>query len=409
MHGVLASVENLNEKSKEIFDRLDAACSQANARISGLEERLSAAAARIEGARGSTAALKVQSARTFCGRGKPELHTARLVIHEDLLLSVCQTASLPEELSAPLPSASSYAEQLARVSELVTHHRSLVTPDPPFKKKCNEMLLPVAGRLSSVSELFLLNSKEQPYRVRQEVDNLAEPEEEFMKPKSSSLEASKTEEGFHVDLEDESAMEDLRFPRPATAEVTFDLPDVLPDLGHVAHIKWSEDGNETERPAWDVVPAELARGASTANPARDVPAAPRAKRPPPPPPKQPVAAATPAAPVPAQATPVTATPSPVTEKPKSQAPPAPAVKGKGKGKGKGKDGKGKGGKGPPPPPPPPAKKASTGAPPAKPPAAQAGAAGVGKAAMFADIRSGAKLRKVAPPKERSGASVGRVV
>ncbi|CAK9007590.1 unnamed protein product [Durusdinium trenchii] len=409
MHGLLASVENLNQRSKDIFDRLDAACSQADARILGLEERLGAAVARIEGARGSTAALKVQSARTFSGRGKPELHASRLVIDEGLLLSVRQTADLPEELGAPLPSATSSAEELARVSRSVTHHCNLVTPDPPFKKKRNERLLPVEGRLSSVSELFLLNSSEQPYRVRHEVDNLAELEDELRKPRVLSAEAPKTASPeVGVDLEEdepERAMEDLRFrPRPATAEVTFDLPDVLPDLGHVAHITWSE-GGETERPAWDVAPAELARRASTAKP-REAPAAPKVKRQPPPPPKQPVTVApAPAAPSTSSTSAPAAVPTPVTEKPKAQPPPAPVAKGKGKDKGKGKEGKGKGGKGPPPPPP--AKKAGGTAPPAKAPAMKA--EGVGKAAMFADIRAGAKLRKVAPPKERSGAAIGRVV
>ncbi|CAJ1353019.1 unnamed protein product, partial [Effrenium voratum] len=70
-----------------------------------------------------------------------------------------------------------------------------------------------------------------------------------------------------VDLEEDEpdrATEDLRFrPRnSAAAEVTFDLPDVLPDLGHVAHIVWREgDTNETDRPAWDAAPSDLARRA----------------------------------------------------------------------------------------------------------------------------------------------------
>ena len=408
MHDVLACVQNLNDKSKEIFDRLEAACGQANAKILQLEDRLAVAAARVEAARGSTAALKVESARTFCGRGKPGLGTAHLVVDESLLLSLHQPANLPEELGAGLPSASTSAEELARVSRSVTHHCSLPTPDPALKKSRNEKLLPVGGRLSSVSELFLLNSCEQPYRARHEVDNLADVEDDaFLKPRSRSdstaKNASQRQDATNrVDLEEdepERATEDLRFrPRPATAEVTFDLPEVLPDLGHVAHIVWTEgDTNETDRPAWDVAPADLARRASMAKPRPQVREVPKRQAPPQP---KPLATPQPQAPQAVAAPPPKET---VKAKP-SQPPPAPKAKGDGKGKGgKGKGGKGKG-KGPPPPPP--AKKQSA-APPAKPPAMKA--EGMGKAAMFADIRSGAKLRKCGPPKERSGAAVGRVV
>ena len=405
MHDLLASVQNLNEKSQEIFQRLEAACSQADDKILHLEDRLAAAAARVEAARGSTAALKVESARTFCGRGKPQLRTAHLVVGEDVLLSVRQSANLPEELGAALPSASASAEELARVARSVRHHCALATPDSLLKSR-NEKLLPVGGRLSSVAELFLLNSSEQPYRARHEVDNLAELEDDaFSKPRTRSDSAAKSAQRqdatSRVDLEEdepERAAEDLRFrPRPATAEVTFDLPEVLPDLGHVAHIMWTEgDGNERDRPAWDVAPADLARRASMAKPKpvpkRQAPPAPRASLPQSVPVPVPVAV-----PVPA--------PKEVAKATKSSPPPPPAPKAKGDARGKGAKGKGKG-KGPPPPPP--AKKPSSAGPPAKPPAMKA--EGGGKAAMFADIRAGgAKLRKVAPPKERSGAATGRVV
>lgn len=407
MHDVLSSVQNLNEKSREIFQRLEAAISQADGKILQLEDRLAAAAARVEAARGSTAALKVESARTFCGRGKPQLRTAHLVVSEDVLLSVRQSANLPEELGAGPPSASTSAEELARVTRSVTHHCAFSTPDSSLKSR-DEKLLPVAGRLSSVSELFLLNSSEQPYRARHEVDNLAELEEDaFLKPRTRSDSAAKSasqrqDATNRVDLEEdepERAAEDLRFrPRPATAEVTFDLPEVLPDLGHVAHIKWTEgDTNEGDRPAWDVAPADVARRASMAKP-RPVP-----KRQAPAPPRP---TSQPQAPAPAPALPappISAVPAPkevAKPKPAKPSPPPPAPKAKGE-KGKGK-GKGKG------PPPPPAKKPGSAGPPAKPPAMKA--EGAGKAAMFADIRSGTtKLKKVAAPKERSGAAVGRVV
>jgi len=96
----------------------------------------------------------------------------------------------------------------------------------------------------------------------------------------------------------------------------------------------------------------------------------------------------------------------------SPRPPPPGGKGKGTGKGKGKDsaakGKGKGkGKAPKPPPQKAAGKEKSSAP-AKP----AGGGGGGKAELFAAIKKGGAmsgLRKVPPPKERSGAPVGRVV
>ena len=416
MQGMLGLVEDLNTHAREIFDRLDAACGQMDARLYGLETRLSQAAERIERARGSTAALKVQSARTFQGRGAPSLRAARRVLDEDLMLSLRAAAPIPEAVDRPVPSTAAAAEDLARVFRCVNHHKSLEAP----RAMVQEKLLPTAGRLSSVSELFLLNSSEQPYKVRHEVNNLAEPEDEsFYHPQPGQRAAApKASLAEHdVDLEEDEPLrehEDLRFrPRPA-AEVTFDLPDVLPDLGHVAHIVWreGEHSSETARPAWDAPPAELGRAFMAGiapKPARPPPPAPR--RQPPPAPAKPAAAAQPllapsmglAAPSKAevpkpqapqavqavqapQAAQPSATPAP------APAPPKPAAKGKGKGKGKG-----------PAPPPPPAKKA----PAAKAPAPTKEAA-AGKSAMFADIRAGAKLRKVAPPKERSGV-VGRVV
>ncbi|CAE7026909.1 ANKRD50 [Symbiodinium natans] len=422
MEKVLSLVEGLNARAQEIFDRLDATCDHMDTRLSGLEGRLSHAAERIERARGSTAALKVQSARTFQGRGEPSLHAARRVLDENLLISLHSATplpELPEDRDQPV-SATAAAEDLARVYKCVNRHRSLGAP----QARVQEKLLP-ADRLSSVSELFLLNSSEQPYKVRHEVDNLAEPEDEaFYHGQREGREGPKAsvEQVDDVDLEEDEPLrehEDLRFrPRPA-AEVTFDLPDVLPDLGHVAHIVWreGEHSSETARPAWDAPPPELGRASVVAQKPRPPPPAPR--RAPPAAPVKPIIApqpllapsAAPAAPKPQvpQAAPRTAPPSQPTpaqpapaQTPQPSATPAPAPP-KPAAKGKGPKGKGKG-KGPPAPPPPPAKKA----PAAKAPT-QTKQAAVGKSAMFADIRAGAKLRKVAPPKERSGAAVGRVV
>ena len=368
MHGILASLENLHTKSTEIFERIEAACGQADLRISALEERLNAAATRVDAARGSTEALQVQSARSF---GRPrDLQAARLVVDEALLSMA--PATLPE---TEAHTAEDLALDLARAAGSVTRG----TPAP----KPNQRLLPAEGRLSSVSELFLLNSSEQPYRARHEKDNLAEVDD--FHEAVAQVEPARRES--RVDLEEDEpdrATEDLRFrPRPAAPEVTFELPTVLPDLGHVAHITWSE-GAEMERPAWDVPPAELVR--AKPRPAAPVPAAPAA-------PVAPVI--TPVAAPPAAAPPAApaAAPQPVVPS-TAKAPPPPKVKGKGKGpKGKGKEGKA----------PPPPKKPSAQAPPKAPVKAE------GKSAMFADIRAQPKLRKVAPPKERSGAAVGRVV
>ena len=244
-------------------------------------------------------------------------------------------------------------------------------------------------------------------KVRHEVDNLAEPEDEKFYHVGQRTEAPKiiAEEGGcqtcsckmamstkftrclqmsrtvsrslgfakqepDVDLEeDEPAREheDLRFrPRPA-AEVTFDLPDVLPDLGHVAHIVWreGEHSSETARPAWDAPPPELSRGSivsAAPKPARPPPPAPR-RQPPAAPAKpaaapQPLLAPSPASPMPVPVQAETAKPqaaqppvpqpqaAPTPAPAPAPAPPKPAAKGKGKGKGKG-----------PAPPPLPAKKA----------------------------------------------------
>ena len=430
MESVLSLVEGLNSHAQEIFDRLDAACGQMDTRLSGLETRLSQATECIERTRGSTAALKVQSARTFQGRGAPGLRAAHRVLDEGLLVSLRSTAPIPElDQGEGRPvNSTAVAEDLARVYKCVNQHRN---QEPQVRTRAgSERLLPAAGRLTSVSELFLLNSSEQPYKVRHEVDNLAEPEDEaFYHGKRAEMVKESVQPDADLDLEEDEPLrehEDLRFrPRPA-AEVTFDLPDVLPDLGHVAHLVWreGEQHSETARPAWDAPPPELGRASisvtAAPKPARPAPPAPKraslapkATRAPEPllapssgpaiktsPSQAPVAAVAPPPAIPTPPTPQPTQPAAQPSKPSTPAPPPPkpAAKGKGpKGKGKGKG---------PAPPPPPAKKA---APAAKAPAPTKEAA-VRKAAMFADIRSGApKLRKVAPPKERSGAAVGRVV
>ncbi|CAJ1445901.1 unnamed protein product, partial [Effrenium voratum] len=226
MHGVLAVVENLNQRSNEIFDRLDAQVAQIDARLQSLELRCGSCAQRVEGARGSTEALKVQSARTFSGRQRPQIHTARLTLEEETLLSFRRTARPPEETGGV--SVTSAAEDLARVLRTVAQHTASTPEVHSLKKTRDERLLPTAGRISSVSELFLLNSSEQPYKARHEVDNLVEPEDEsFLEPRLQSPEAAQDTfvELGPVDLEEDEpdrATEDLRFrPRnSAAAEVS---------------------------------------------------------------------------------------------------------------------------------------------------------------------------------------------
>eukprot|EP00931_Biecheleriopsis_adriatica_P000551 TRINITY_DN10060_c0_g1_i2.p1 TRINITY_DN10060_c0_g1~~TRINITY_DN10060_c0_g1_i2.p1 ORF type:complete len:368 (+),score=104.25 TRINITY_DN10060_c0_g1_i2:71-1174(+) len=365
MHSILNLAGDLQTQSQEIFDRLDAACGHVDARLEDLEARLAKAASRVEAARGSTKPLVVNSSRTFCGRGPPRLQAAARALHEDAVQA--RAVCLPEEaVEAPLVKSS--AEDLARAVRCVAP-RGASTQVDPQRTKHGEKLLPPHGRLTSVSELFLVNSSEQPYQARHEVDNLAAPEDEsFFQPPELVRRVRDTGSGLDaVDLnleedeEPERLAEDLRFRPRKSAQVTLDLPDVLPDLGHVAHLVWreGEHAGEMERPAWDAPLRELTRSvpAPVAKAARAPPPAPPQQAPRavpnvPSPPRQQatlatssgaVAQATEATPPKAPAAPAAAPAAP------AAAPAAPAAKTtgqgdkgtKGKGKGKGKGGKGK--------------------------------------------------------------------
>lgn len=429
MHGVLKLLEGLDAQCQDVFDRLEDACSQADSRLQQLEDRLDCAVSRIEAARGSTQPLIVRSSRTFSGRDAPCLHAAARPLGESLLSGLSRAAPLPEAVDAPSLSAAIAADDLAQVIQSVAPCRDTRSTCKLVRRQ-GERLLPLNGRAGSVSELLLLNTAERPYKARHEVDNLVTPENEaFFLPsgRQGRQGAHSRKDPSGPDLpelnleedEPDCSIEDLRFRPGRAAEVTFDLPEVLPDLGNVAHLVWRENeaGGERERPIWDALPAELSSSrrslmvpkghmSSTKQPAA-VPAMQTqhkvAAPPPPPLPRQPAPAATkqlsgqtsakggetvadparvPAPPV--KAAVEVAALAPVPE------PAADKAKGKGKGKGPGA------------PPPVPKKPA---APATKPPPALPKG---DNAKLLADIRGGAKLRSVGPPKERTS-GVGRVV
>lgn len=332
-------------------------------------------------------------------------------------------------------------------------------------------LLPPQERMDSVADLFLFNSGVIPYgSTKQLPDNLGDlfgvARDRLPSAGSPPVAAYEGRDARSTWLLlDQDApdplREDLRFrPRPA-AEFALDLPDVLPELvGPVAALTWRQSNQhvpEMQRPAWDA-PPPLAFAASTTaySSRRALPASGGAAggsartsiaRAPPPPPPRPKAAATtattaaPLAIAPAAASPATPSVAPAAApvaapaeaeesgQRRARAPAPPSGKGEGTGDGKGKGkGKGNGNAGSPPPPPPnkaigkakgkgkaapppPPKKqhgeGKTTAPVPPPPKAKSGA---GMDQIFAAIaKGGASLRKVAPPKERHGGSVGRVV
>lgn len=433
MHDVIAALEAFHQQAAHIFDRVEGACGEVDNHLDALGDRLERAAARVEAARGSTRPLNVQSARVL--RAPRSAQRTKRLFDSNTLASLCNAAPLPEEMTAA-PSSTEAAQDIARVL------RCIAAPNPfaataVRKDGPQSRLLPAEGRLGSCAELFLYNSAEQPYRGgprSRGVDNLLIPDEAELRPASLLTPWLRTRPGepsLRLDEDEvDPLLEDIRF-RPAPAkQVNFDLPDVLPDLtGPVADIMWRQGEqleSETSRPTWDnkdVAKMTRSRGTSRASvsatpmntsrssAAADVAAAalllqsragggtPTGQQssetspfqsPPKPPPATPPpkAAATPKEPAKSAAAP----PAPPKGKGKGPAagkPPPPSAKGKGKGK--------KGG------PPPPPKGGG-------PPKAKAGPPG-GKAEMFSSIKkSGASsLRKVAPPKERSGTPVGRVL
>lgn len=432
MHDVIAALEAFHQQAAHIFDRVEGACGEVDNHLNALDDRLERAAARVEAARGSTRPLNVQSARLL--RAPRRAQRTKRLFDSNTLASLCNAAPLPEEMTAA-PSSTEAAQDIARVL------RCIAAPNPFTaaairKDGPQSRLLPAEGRLGSCAELFLYNSAEQPYRGgprSRGVDNLLIPDEAELRPASLLKPWLRTRPGeasLRLDEDEvDPLLEDIRFVPAPAKQVNFDLPDVLPDLtGPVADIMWRQDDqleSETQRPAWDnkdVAKMTRSRGTSRAsisgtplthsrsNAATDVAAAalllqsragggmPSGQQPSDvtlmqSPPK-------PAAPPPKAA----ATPK---ESAKSAAAPLAPTKGKGKGPAAGKPpppsakGKGKGKKGGPPPP------AQGGGP----PKANSGSVAGGKAEMFASIKKSgiSALRKVAPPKERSGAPVGRVL
>jgi len=241
-------------------------------------------------------------------------------------------------------------------------------------------------------------------------------------------------EALYLDDDEPDAEAEAMLFVPKTQEdLVFDLPDVLPDFGGaVANLLWNGGGEavgETDRPIWDLTSALTnvgrPRGESTRRERRsraptnaaDItgqaspsPGPEGSSRPTPKAKILPAKASSP----PPVAPPAVKPAGPPAIQPAAK-PPGPPAKGKGKGKGpppppkaaKGK-GKGKPGKGKPPPPKKPPSKAT--APPAKVAGGGGGGAPQGKAALFAAIsKGGGGLKKVGPPKERSGAPAGRVL
>jgi len=473
---VLLVLEEFAKKSAEVFDRLDAACAEADCRLGSLEGRLANAAARVEASRGSTKPLVVRSARTLGGPGAAEVRCAMRPLSEERLSSLACAAPLPEEAPPGGDFSKWLYETAAGDLSRVVKARSTATDNLstssskawPGEGTGSLPYHPQHGRITSVSELFLFNSESQPYRSRRDVDNLAEPfaswEErgaasaaaaehlEQQRRRRRAIDGGDAAEALYLADDEPDEEEKAMFFVPKVEDhVVFDLPDILPDFGGaVADLLWSageQAMGETDRPIWDSLPSSLTsagrrdrlesraegrrRTATTANitegggsgvggvpaPRPAAPSGPSAAAGVPqpanlaktapakgPPPtkgkgKGPLAPAA----VPAAAASSAAAPQTVASKPAG-----PLAKGRGKGpppppKGVGK-GKALAGK------PPPPKKApsKSGGPPAK---AAGGGVGGGKAALFAALGNGGTggLRQVGPPKERSGAPIGRVL
>lgn len=491
MHGVLAALKDFHVRSAEIFDRIEAKAKLADQRLEGLETRVAAAASCVEAARGSKRPLVVRSAKELkAWHGKEGV---RRVLHEDSLAVLSTAAPLPEDAAetSSAPSVKTAAEDLARVVRGVTALDSGATGSGARRQRPGgENLHTLTGRVGAVSDLFLFNADEQPYREYNHKNNLVYRPGAFEEEELDLVPATRPERAAPTFRLDEDApdvqQEELVFVPKAATKVTFNLPDVLPDLGGVADLDWKQDQPEHEGAAWDRVPASLRRASSRAGSVSGdsvstvrtsmsrkqkkaeaqrslsdrpsiyatmdgsvatIAAGESANAPSlfqPRPRQTALPTITEPSPGPAEEPgPPRAPPPPVPAKGKSKgdsakaagAPPPPPPKGKGKSKGPPVPSaapaaagapaqdtgaaatKGKGKSGPPPPPsagkgkskgggPPPPPK---GGKPSAPPAPKKAAGGGSKAAMFASIKAGAALRKVAPPKERHGAPVGRVL
>jgi len=456
MHQVLATLEAFHAGTLDVFDRIEAACNQAESQLGAVEERLARAAARIDHAAGSTCPLTIESARVLETRQGAAARCAERLFDDDLLAALADAAPISDGHSQACtpPTAATAAEDFNQIIKVLDQeHREKPGWSSRGAKQGN--FIPPHGRLSSLSELFLFNSPEEPYKGRLQSDNLANVDDVGGMLATTAVCRKKEPGDVHGNMptlnletdEPDPLLEDLRFrPRP-TIEVTLNLPESLPNLGGpVANIVWNQQdqaGGETEKPLWDALPtvakpavrvasqptisahhslsstptAASAISEASAAPAR--PAVPSLfQRPPGPPaakvslssqqhPTQdlptaavaaPAAAAPPPLPAPAPVAPSAATTPPVAlAAGKGAPPPPPAGKGASKGKSKGQA--------PPPPPPrPPTKSLNQPAPKSSLPSSD-----TGKSAMLAAIRTGATLRKVGPPKQRSAANVGRVV
>jgi len=469
---VLLVLEEFAKKSAEVFDRLDAACAEADCRLGSLEGRLAKAAARVEASRGSTKPLVVRSARTLGGPGAAEVRCAMRPLSEEMLSSLACAAPLPEEappggdISKWLYETAAWdLSRVVKARSTATDNLSTSSSRPwPGQGTGSLPYHPQHGRVTSVSELFLFNSESQPYRSRRDVDNLAEPftsweargaasaaaaEHLEQQRRRREIDGGDAAEGLYLADDEPDEEEKAMFFVPKVEDnVVFDLPDILPDFGGaVADLLWSagkQAMGETDRPIWDSLPSSLTsagrrdrlesraegrrRTATTANitggggsgAGRGLgPASPSGPTADGVPQQESLAKTAPAkgppptkgkgnGPLGPAATPAAASASAAVPQTVASKPAGPLAKGNGKGpppppKGMGK-GKALAGK------PPPPKKApsKSGGSPAK---AAGGGVGGGKAALFAALGKGGTggLRQVGPPKERSGALVGRVV
>lgn len=397
----LNALDHFREQSAAILDRLESAANGESTRLASIEERLRNCTAKIESLRGSTRPLTIRSASTLTAKTAETVDTFERITEPSALNSLGYAVNMPEE---SLPSFAEAADDLARTAK---YFNAQVTRPVPDRKG------PRPTHLSSVSDLILFNSDMKPYENYRHVDNLR-----------AVLDAQKDAAEMNAPwrrpdvpapnlLEDlpEAAPEDIRFVPVKPDQVTFDLPDVLPDLGRVADLTWRQEDTQASEPiAWD------AWAAPAALPTVDIPAPKPALADQPfqkptqqsfSPPQRPPAPAAPseakpAAPQPPQGPPAPATPTPpATEAGKGKGkapPPPPAAAAAPKGKGKGP------GKGPPSPkkaPPPPAKGKGKGPPPKK----ETGAPGASKpapdvGALLASIRKGTTLKKMSGPKSK---------
>lgn len=429
IHEVLETLEKFHIQSIAVFDRVEAACSAVDTRLGALEGRLVYAADRLTAAKGDARPLVVHSARSLSGRSA--MKTDKRVLDDGMLVGLGSAAPLPEKVGS-VPSVTEAAEDLTRVVRSLAPDRAAASA-VPRKGGNTEKLLNPKGRLGSVTELFLYNSGELPYKNQRETDNLASPDDEndLAAAPARAERRDATEAALITDLEEdepEPHQENIHFaPQPAK-EVYFDLPDILPDLGGpVADMMWrqNEQSNaETDKFGGSKHMAAIPRrqsnfsqqgqsqgrrsqvssqvgsspaGAPWASAAKnsDSPATLSSL------PSVPIQAPAPARPSAAPSAPTPAAPAAQPAATTAPAAPAPPKKGAGKGKPPGPPG-GKAKSGAPGPPPPPSK-----GPPKTKAAAPPGGGG-GKAAMMSAIQKGTGLKKVGPPKER-GAPLGRVL